>query len=148
MNNFVITGSDDRTVRVWNLFTKKQEFVLRGHKSIITCLASSRDNKFIVSGSLDRKVLVINLQSHRIEAAFDSNEYPAKIVAISDDNKFVMAGFLDTIKVWNLERKMIVSLIKGYSYKFRSLIMSPGNKFVIFCSDQKISVFRTPKLEN
>ena len=72
---------------------------MRGHKSIITCLTSSRDNKFIVSGSLDRKVLVINLQSHRIEAAFDSNEYPAKIVAISDDNKFVMAGFLDTIKV-------------------------------------------------
>jgi WD domain, G-beta repeat. len=30
---FVITGSDDHTVRIWNLIDKRQESVLEGHTS-------------------------------------------------------------------------------------------------------------------
>ena len=56
-NNFIISGSKDRTVRVWNVLEKRQEGVMQEHYRPITCLALTDDNKFIVSGSKDNRVI-------------------------------------------------------------------------------------------
>ena len=50
-NKYIISGSHDKTIRIWNLLEKRQETVLEGHTSSVTSIAITSDNKYIISGS-------------------------------------------------------------------------------------------------
>lgn len=50
-DNIVVSGSTDRTLRVWNAETGECIHVLQGHASTVRCLAM-HENK-VVSGSRD-----------------------------------------------------------------------------------------------
>ena len=52
----LVSGSDDKTIKVWSLETGKRLVTLRSHGGGITCLQFS-DTK-IVSGSYDKRVLL------------------------------------------------------------------------------------------
>ena len=57
-NKFIISGSEDRTIIIWNLLEKNQEAVLQGHTDSVYCLAITRDNKYVVSGSIDKTIRI------------------------------------------------------------------------------------------
>ena len=54
---FIVSGSVDSTVRIWNLPDGK----LEGHLGAITSVAYSPYGKFIATGSLDKTVRIWNL---------------------------------------------------------------------------------------
>jgi WD40 repeat protein len=53
-----VSGSDDKTVRVWDASTGAELNVLRGHTDSVNSVAISRDGMRIVSGSDDKTVRV------------------------------------------------------------------------------------------
>ena len=54
----IVTGSQDRTVKVWDAATGQELLSLKGHTSCVTSVAFSPDGKRIVSGSQDKTVKV------------------------------------------------------------------------------------------
>ena len=47
-NKYIVSGGDDKTVRLWNLQDKTQEVVLQGHTDPVNSVAITSDNKYIV----------------------------------------------------------------------------------------------------
>ena len=64
-SQFVITGSDDKLVKVWHARYAQLVFTLRGHHGEITDLAVSPDNSVVASASIDKEVRVWNLATGR-----------------------------------------------------------------------------------
>ncbi|MFM2064854.1 MAG: hypothetical protein RLZZ507_4525, partial [Cyanobacteriota bacterium] len=62
-NQRVISGSDDNTVKVWNLQTGEELFTLNGHSDWVQAVAVTADNQRVISGSDDNTVKVWNLQT-------------------------------------------------------------------------------------
>ena len=56
-STIVVSGSDDSTIRVWNMQNKKETDVLKYKFKIISTAIEPR-NKYIVSGSVDIKFQV------------------------------------------------------------------------------------------
>jgi WD40 repeat protein/serine/threonine protein kinase len=52
------TGSEDRSIKLWDTTTGEEVFTLRGHTSGVLCVAFSPDGQRIASGSWDRTVRV------------------------------------------------------------------------------------------
>ena len=52
-NKYIVTGSMDRTIRIWNIEEKTLDAVLEGHTKSVTAVSITSDNKYIVSISLD-----------------------------------------------------------------------------------------------
>ena len=53
----LVSGSSDKTIKVWRLTTKKEEFTLKGHNDIVNSLVELKDGK-LASSSLDRTIKI------------------------------------------------------------------------------------------
>jgi WD40 repeat protein len=53
-----VSGSYDKTVRIWDASTGAELNVLKGHTSWVNSVAISRDGMRIVSGSYDKTVRI------------------------------------------------------------------------------------------
>jgi WD40 repeat protein len=66
-NKYVVSGSYDKTLRVWNLDKKTQEVILNGHTSGIRSIAATSDNKYVEFFSRFIEVIcksILNLMFH------------------------------------------------------------------------------------
>jgi WD40 repeat protein len=52
------TGGHDATIHVWDVATRCERLVLRGHTGVVYSVTFSRDGRYIASGSLDRTVKI------------------------------------------------------------------------------------------
>ena len=112
-NKFIITGSEDHTVRIWNFFNKSQEGILKGHKSSVLSLAITNDNSFIVSGSEDKTIRVWDFFSKKQESLLIGHEASVTTLAITKDNNFIISGSSDkTIRIWNFVIKPLKCWLK------------------------------------
>src|ERR1700760_1538399 len=59
----VVSGSDDSTVRIWNVETGSEEKMLEGHSSLVYSVAFSHDGRRVVSGSVDKTVRIWNVET-------------------------------------------------------------------------------------
>jgi WD40 repeat protein len=73
-NTKIVSGSRDKTIKVWELNTGKLLNTLEGHTSSISSVAITSDNSKIVSGSYDKtmKVWELNTGNYYLFLKFDS----------------------------------------------------------------------------
>jgi len=59
----LVSGSEDKTIKVWNLQSGKETRMIAGHTNWVTSLAISLDGQTLVSGSFDKTIKLWNLQT-------------------------------------------------------------------------------------
>ena len=57
-NKYLITGSSDGIVIIWNLQDRIKEHILPGHNSLIKTVLLSNSEKYIISAATDNTVRV------------------------------------------------------------------------------------------
>jgi WD40 repeat protein len=98
-----VSGSVDKTVRVWDLERARETMTLRGHTSGVRVVAVASDGCHVVSGSDDGTIKVWDLE--RGEALNTLRGHTAKITAVAvtpDDRHVVSTSDDTTLKVWDL----------------------------------------------
>ena len=90
-NNFLLSSSMDKTVRLWHV-SKKECLCCFQHSDFVTAIAfHPKDDRFFLSGSLDCKLRLWSIPDKQV--AF-WNELPELItaVAFTPDGKYAIAG--------------------------------------------------------
>lgn len=104
IGKLLVSGSRDKTVRVWDLETKRLwHQPLSGHAKSVLCLQfdPSPEEDVIVSGSSDRSIIVWKFSTgkmiHQITDAHDDS-----VLNLKFDRRFVVTCSKDrTVKIWN-----------------------------------------------
>jgi predicted NACHT family NTPase len=119
----VVSGSDDNTVRVWDLQTGKQLQLLQGHTGLVSSVALQGNT--VVSGSWDDTVRVWDLQTGKQLQLLQGHTDWVRSVALQGNT--VVSGSDDkTVRVWNL-------LLQGHTESVRSVALQGNTVVSIDC---------------
>ena len=134
----VISGSDDNTVKVWNLETGEEQFTLSGHSGYVRAVAVTADGTRVISGSYDNTVKVWNLETGEEPSTLTGHSSLVEAVAVTADGKRVISGSWDkTVKVWNLDTGEEQLTLSGHSRSVIAVAVTADGKLVISASDDK-----------
>lgn len=53
---FLVSGSSDKTIKLWELVVVKKCELLKRHSSSVNSVVISADGKYIISGSIDKTI--------------------------------------------------------------------------------------------
>ena len=59
----LVSGSDDNTIKLWDVETGQEIRTLKGHDSFVTSVNFSPDGKTLVSGSWDKTIKLWNVET-------------------------------------------------------------------------------------
>ncbi|OMJ84366.1 hypothetical protein SteCoe_14517 [Stentor coeruleus] len=131
-DHYLVSGSSDKTIVVWDLIEKRQEAIFIGHTDQVLSVTITYDNQLIISGSDDKTVRVWNLNSKCQDMIFEGFRSSVNTVAVTHDNKFVISGSTDkSIKVWNLIEKNLEYEFKGHTSNVNRIIITADDQYVI-----------------
>ena len=100
----IVSGSADRTVRVWDVQSGECLQTLVGHENWVMSVAFSPDGLQIVSGSADRTVRVWDAQSGECLRSLTGHGHGVWSVAFSPDGSQIVSGSADrTIRLWDAQ---------------------------------------------
>ena len=133
-NKYIVTGSSDKTIRVWDTEKRQQVAVLFGHKSWVTYVLITSDNKYIVSASDDKTVRVWNFIEQ--ESVFEGHTSDVEGIAMTSDNHYIVSASADkTLKIWNLRKRYLEATLKGHTDRVRCVVLTSQNKYIVSGSD-------------
>ncbi|MDY7012229.1 MAG: WD40 repeat domain-containing protein [Cyanobacteriota bacterium] len=95
-----ISGSDDRTVKVWDANSNRLLYTLTGHTGRITAIAVHPNGQFLASASRDG-IRLWDLNGGRLIQHWFAHTDWVESLAFSPNGRFLASGGFDrTIKVW------------------------------------------------
>jgi WD40 repeat protein len=125
----IVTASDDKTVRVWDVRGQLMA-TLSGHSSIVNSASFSPDGSKIVTASDDKTVRVWDVRGQLL-ATLSGHSASVNSASFSPDgSKIVTASSDKTARVWDVRGQLLATL-SGHSSIVNSASFSPdGNKIV------------------
>ncbi|KAK2705291.1 hypothetical protein QYM36_017359 [Artemia franciscana] len=115
--NWIITGSDDYRIRVFNYNTLERQQVVDAHKDYVRCLAVHPTLPIVLSGSDDKKIKMRNWDnSWTCQKVFDGHSHYVMQIVFNpkDNNTFASASLDKTIKIWQLASSIPNFTLKGH----------------------------------
>ncbi len=138
------TGSQDRTVSLWNLKTGKRVFTFFGQAGEVYTVAISPDGKTIVSGGFDNKITGWQLDTKALVGSFfcrnarHSHSGFVSSVAFSPDRKILASASGDkTIRLWGGYTGEFKRTLNGHSDTVWSVAISPDGQTLVSASADK-----------
>lgn len=128
----VISGSNDCTVRVWDMKTGELKRTLEGHKNWVKAVAVTPSDKFVVSGSNDCTIRIWELESGKLIRILKGHKHWVKSVAITPDGHYIVSGSFDcTIRIWDIATGQNIRTLEGHESGVNAIAITPDCKYVV-----------------
>ncbi len=143
---FLATGSDDKSICLWDLNTRKAIAIFTGHSSAVKSVAFSPDKKLLASSSDDKTIKLWNISSHQEIWTLLGHTHAVKSLAFSPDGTFLASGSWDkTIKLWDVKTGVLKRTLTGHNLQVTAVAFSPCGKVLASAScDRNVQLWDLP----
>ena len=136
------SGSDDKTIKIWDVTTGKEIRTLNGHSDGVESISFSPDGKTLASGSRDNTIKLWDITTGEEIHTLPGHSSPVESISFSPDGKTLASGSYDkTIKLWDVTTGKEIRTIKGDSSLVLSVSFSPDGKTLAGSSDNTIKLW-------
>ncbi|XP_045534151.1 protein qui-1 [Papilio machaon] len=111
-SQYLLTGSEDTTVVVWDLHTLAVKTKILEHIAPVLCVAAIVNRSLVISGGEDSAVIVTSLVDGALVTKLDHHRGPVTSVKVILDGEILVTGSHDgTVCTWNVDNFTILSTI-------------------------------------
>ena len=120
----VLTGAQDRTVRLWDLTTGHCLRKLEGHHSRVRAITWSSDPRYVLSAEDDFSLRVWDLKTGKCLRELYDDHPSHHCVAWTADRRFALAGgFRPQVRLWDVEAESC-TMLEGHEKSVFSVAWS------------------------
>jgi len=131
------SGSNDGTIRIWNVATGQCLQTWNGHTGILS-VAFSPDGQHLASGSGDGTIRIWNVATGQCLQTWNGHAGTVFSVAFSPDGQHLASGSLDeTIRIWNVTTGQCLQTWNGHTDSVFSVAFSPDGQHLASGSTDK-----------
>jgi WD40 repeat protein len=123
------SGSEDQTVRLWDVKTGQVRASLQGHTDGVNAVAYSPDGQTLASGSADRTVRLWDVNTGQVRASLQGHTDGVNAVALSPDGLTIASGSYDqTVRLWDVNTGQVRASLQGHTGGVMSVAFSPDGQ--------------------
>jgi WD40 repeat protein len=132
--SFVVSGSEDKTLRLWKPITAECVRVFEGHEAAITAVCISLDATKILSADHDGIIKLWDRATGECLRTIRAHSQSISGLHITMDGKFAVSGSWDkTVKLWNLNDGSCMKTLE-HSDWVTSVDMTPDGRYLVSSS--------------
>ena len=112
----VLSGSGDKTLKLWDAASGQLIRTFEGHSDQVASVAFSPDGTRVLSGSWDKTLKLWDAASGQLIRTFEGHSDAVTSVAFSPDGTRVLSGSWDkTLKLWDAASGQLIRTFEGHS---------------------------------
>jgi WD40 repeat protein/serine/threonine protein kinase/DNA-binding XRE family transcriptional regulator len=136
---YVLTGSGDKTARLWDAKTGQELRQFTGHSNVVTSVAFSPDGKNILTGSFDATARLWDTNTGQELRQLSGHTGSVDTVAFAPDGRRVFTGSMNdkTARLWDAQNGQELRTFSGHTEGVYVLAVSPDGKQLLTASYDK-----------
>ncbi|MDM8554485.1 caspase family protein [Desulfococcaceae bacterium HSG7] len=151
----LISGSGDKTARIWDVTTGKALHTLSGHTDFIYAAAFSPDGERAVTGSFDDTLILWDIRTGepispspysgegRGGGILTGHTDNVRSAAFTPDGKYLLSGSWDkTIRLWDGKSGRFIKELAKLSKRLAGISVSPDSKILVIGNGAKNGPFK------
>ena len=139
----LVTGGDDRMVRLWDVGSGSEIAALQGHENWVRSVAFNPDGTRLISGGDDGTVRLWDMGRNEEIAALRGHEGRVWSVAFSPDGRRIASGGDDnTVRLWDVGRNEETATLRGHTGSVQSVAFNlDGTRLVTGGDDRMVRLW-------
>lgn len=139
----LVTGSEDQTLKIWDVSTGQCLRTGKGHQGRIRSIALSHDHQYVASGSDDGTVKLWDMRTAICLQTYTGHRSGVYAVAFSPKAPILASGSGDqTVKLWDCEADQCLRTLPGHRNQICSLAFHPdGQTLACVTLDQTVRLW-------
>ncbi len=119
------SGHDDKTIRLWDLNTKKVLRSFTGHSQAVRAIAYSPNEEILATASDDKTIKLWNVNTFQEICTLFGHSHAVKSVTFSSDGKLLASGSWDkTVKLWDVKTSQEICTLSGHQLQVSAVALS------------------------
>ncbi|XP_076262611.1 NACHT domain- and WD repeat-containing protein 1 isoform X1 [Rhynchophorus ferrugineus] len=111
-SQYLLTGSDDLLIIVWDLKGLNVKLVIKDHIAPILCITSALNNSVIISGGEASSIIISSLSSGKIVTKIDHHRGPVTAIKVTSHGDIMVSGSKDgKVCLWSLNNYTLLNTI-------------------------------------
>jgi hypothetical protein len=121
----LVSGSADKTLKIWNLETLERIRTYRGHRDYVSAVAFSEDVRDIASASLDGNIRIWSGRSNRLTRSLSGHNGRANALAFAPSRGVLASGGGDgKVRVWDYKKSRTPRTLPSHPGEVTALAFS------------------------
>ncbi len=144
---YLVTGSTDETVRLWDVATAKLVRILGPHGGGLDSVKFSPDSQRVVTGALDKKVRVFRADTgENLLTVEDAGGY--RVAFTPDGKRLVLGSQSGEVRIRDAATGALLATLKEHNDRVAMFAFSPsGDELYVPSWDKKLSIWNLTTYE-
>ncbi|MBF0518658.1 MAG: protein kinase [Nitrospirae bacterium] len=134
---YLLSGSDDKTLKLWDISTGECVKTFEGHRDHVTSVSLSQSNSYALSGSDDKTLKLWDISTGECVKTFEGHRDHVTSVSLSQSNSYALSGSDDkTLKLWDINSGECIKTFVHEGH-ITSVSLSHDNCYALSGTDNK-----------
>ncbi|KAG8034303.1 hypothetical protein G9C98_007379 [Cotesia typhae] len=132
-SRLLVSASDDKTLKIWELSSAKCLKTLKGHSNYVFCCNFNPQSNLIVSGSFDESVRIWDVRTGKCLKTLPAHSDPVSAVHFNRDGSLIVSSSYDGLcRIWDTASgQCLKTLIDDDNPPVSFVKFSPNGKYIL-----------------